>query len=213
MQIQLTGFRLSPQQRHLWILFEKSSAYSAQCGVMIKGSLDVRVLREALHLVVNRHEILRTTFHRPPGTKMPIQVIVEQSAPAWQSVNLDHLSAQEQEARIHESAIEMRRRPCDFVDDPLVDACLFSLSTQKHILLINLPALCADMRTLKNLLEEVAHTYEVVANDGNVLDEPLQYLQFSEWQNELLADEEGQEGRAYWQKQNYAEATALRLPL
>ncbi|HKU72447.1 MAG TPA: amino acid adenylation domain-containing protein [Pyrinomonadaceae bacterium] len=213
MQIQLTGFRLSAQQRRLWTLLQKSSAYSAQCRVLIEGSLDVSVLRGTLHRVVNRHEILRTTFQRPPGIKMPIQVIVEQSAPAWQSFNLDHLSAPEQEARIHECAVEMRRRPSDFVDDPLVDVCLFSLSTQKHILLINLPVLCADMRTLKNLLEEVAHTYEVCAKDGNGLDEPLQYLQFSEWQNELLADEEGHEGRAYWQQQNYAEAAALRLPL
>src|SRR5215216_6192094 len=131
---------------------------------MIKGSLDARVLREALHRVVNRHEILRTTFQRLPGIKMPVQVIAEQSAPAWESVNLDHLSAQEQKARIHESAIEMRRRPYDLVNDPLVYACLFTRSTQKHILIINLPSLCADSRTLKNLLEEVAHTYEVVAN-------------------------------------------------
>jgi amino acid adenylation domain-containing protein len=142
---------------------------------------------------------------------MPVQVIVEQSAPAWRHVNLDHLSADEQEARIHESAIEVPTY--DFVDGPLVDAFLFSLSTKSHVLLINLPALCADMKALMNLRDEVVHTYEAVVNDGNELDEPLQYLQFSEWQNELLADEEEQEGRAYWQQQNYAEATALMLPL
>ncbi|HBY77715.1 MAG TPA: non-ribosomal peptide synthetase, partial [Cyanobacteria bacterium UBA11148] len=43
----------------------------------------------------------------------------------------------------------------------------------------------------------------------NLSDEPVQYLQFSEWQNELLEDEEAEEGKAYWRNQTFP---SIRLP-
>ena len=58
------GFRLSPQQRHLWLLQqgEQCSPYRAQCAVLIEGALNVAIIKDALHKVVERHEILRTAF-------------------------------------------------------------------------------------------------------------------------------------------------------
>ncbi|HEY9300096.1 MAG TPA: condensation domain-containing protein, partial [Phormidium sp.] len=60
----ITGFRLSPQQKYLWSLLQESPAYRAQCSLLIEGNLNQKTLKEALQAVINRHEILRTTFHR-----------------------------------------------------------------------------------------------------------------------------------------------------
>ena len=44
---------------------------------------------------------------------------------------------------------------------------------------------------------------------------PVQYLQFSEWQNELVEGEEpdAEPARAFWRKQDFSSLAALNLPL
>src|SRR5687767_3729925 len=75
------GFRLSPQQRHLWVQHEEgmSPLYRVQGAVTIEGDLDVVSLRAAVGKVVDRHEILRTVFHRSPEMILPLQRIGEGS--------------------------------------------------------------------------------------------------------------------------------------
>jgi len=82
MQVQLEYFRLSRQQERLWLLQRDSSAFRSQCALLIEGDLKEEVLREALRRVIERHEILRTAFHRRPGLELPLQIMVE-SRPAF----------------------------------------------------------------------------------------------------------------------------------
>ena len=75
------GYRLSPQQKHLWLQQPDSPAYRAQCAILLEGDLKTEALKEAVQKVVDRHEILRTTCHRLPGMKIPFQVVAGSSAP------------------------------------------------------------------------------------------------------------------------------------
>src|SRR6185295_11603318 len=43
-------------------------------------------------------------------------------------------------------------------------------------------------------------------------DEPMQYLVFAEWQNELLASEEAEVGKEFWRSQEVPAPNAARLP-
>ena len=58
----MSGFQLSPQQKHLWLLGAEESAFHAAVAVLLEGKLEVETLKSALEAVVSRHEILRTTF-------------------------------------------------------------------------------------------------------------------------------------------------------
>src|SRR5262249_6174615 len=49
--------------------------------------------------------------------------------------------------------------------------------------------LCGDSLTLKNMFKEISRFYAAELEGQELLDEPVQYLQFSEWQNELLEEE------------------------
>jgi hypothetical protein len=70
------GFRLSPQQAHLWAQLVPSpdTPYRAQCVVELQGPLDKPRLERAAREVVSRNEILRTTYRRLPGTGAAVQV-------------------------------------------------------------------------------------------------------------------------------------------
>jgi amino acid adenylation domain-containing protein len=200
----LEGFRLSPQQKHLWLLQQDSLAYRASCAIQIEGNLNVQALKSALNQIVDRHESLRTTFHRQPGIKIPIQVIAESGTLSWNQVNLKELNFQEQSAYIEQLFQEAGNFHFKSKPESILHSSLLTLSDNQHILLITLPALCADSWTLKNLVKEISQTYQAYFKGENLSDEePVQYIQFSEWQNELLEDEDAETGKAYWRNQTF----------
>ena len=72
------SYRLSPQQERLWLLEQKyPGPYRAQCSWLIEGPLDEAKLRAALNALIERHEILRTSFQSLPDVLLPVQVIGE----------------------------------------------------------------------------------------------------------------------------------------
>src|ERR1051325_4452765 len=87
----IEGFRLSPQQEHLWRLEQAAhhSPYRAQCAVRIEGRLDAGKLRAAIEDVVRRHEILRTTFPRPVSMMTSLQTVGETAGFSFQHGELN----------------------------------------------------------------------------------------------------------------------------
>src|SRR6185295_3657118 len=78
-RVEIQGFRLSPQQEHLWHLLKAGSGEGSwgYGSALVEGSLDSRLLEAAVGDVVRQHEIFRTTFHPLPGIAAPLQVILE----------------------------------------------------------------------------------------------------------------------------------------
>ena len=107
---------------------------------------------------------------------------------------------------------DARRVPFDFEQGPLVRASLFTLSPDRHMLLLSVAALCADSSTLKSLMREIGHCYEAALSGEELALERVQYADLSEWQNELLEAEETRIGRDYWQQQNLNAISTMKLP-
>ncbi|MEG4112410.1 MULTISPECIES: amino acid adenylation domain-containing protein [unclassified Microcoleus] len=208
----INGFRLSPQQKYLWLLQQESPAYRAQCAIQIDGNLQANALKEALEKVSDSHEILRTSFQRRSGIKFPIQVINERSLISWQIVNLECLTPPEQAAKLPEIFQNEKRSAFNFEQNPIWRLSLISLSANRHILVVSLPSLCADSRTLKNLIREISQCYAACLQGEELADEVVQYVQYSEWQNELIEDEEAAEGKKYWTERDYSALASLKLP-
>jgi len=211
MQDMIEGFPLSPQQKRLWLLQQNSLAYRAQLAILIDGNLKVEVLKEALQELVNQHEILHTTFHSLAGMKFPIQVIENRSSLQWQEYDLSSFDIEKQKASIEELFREQGQRPFNLQQDPLLRLTILTLSTHRHILLVSLPSLCADISTLSHLVQEISRFY--ARSKQTELDEaPVQYVQFSAWQNELLEAEDAETGTDYWRKQDISHLLDLKLP-
>src|SRR5512146_768447 len=86
----IAGFWLSPQQKLAWKLETEvlHAGSRAVCSVTISGTLDPARLKSAVGTVVARHEILRTTFRRQTGMKLPFQVVLDAGTPVWEEVDL-----------------------------------------------------------------------------------------------------------------------------
>ncbi|HEX8150237.1 MAG TPA: amino acid adenylation domain-containing protein [Pyrinomonadaceae bacterium] len=211
----IEGFRLSPQQERLWLLGREGGGagpYCAVCVVELRGALRVESLRAALDEVAGRHEILHTVFPVLPGMTLPVQVCGEGPAPAWAERDLRGLDARAREAEV-EAMAEAAARLRDPLDrGPLLHAALARLAEDEHVLVLSLPALCADRVSLDLLVEEVGRAYGEQAGEVGPAEAPFQYADLSALLNELLESEETRAGREYWLRSESApEAGAARL--
>ncbi|MFB2973203.1 amino acid adenylation domain-containing protein [Aerosakkonema sp. BLCC-F183] len=215
MQATITeGFRLSPHQEHLWLVQQvgNSLPYRVQCAVSIEGNISPKILKSVLKKIVNKYEIFRTTFHYLPGMRLPVQVISDSSI-KWEDYDLSDLSAEEQEAKIEALFNELKQLPIDFEKGPILHTFLATLSSDKHVLSIGLPAMNADPTSIKNLVCELSIYYANSLLGEEVNEEPLQYADIAEWQHELLEAEETKIGREYWRKQDISAFLNLTLPV
>ncbi len=196
------NYRLSPQQKHLW----RQQSQSANCSpyrvwgeVFIEGKIDAERLKKTLGVIVGRHEILRTAFQTPGGATIPVQTVCEKLEPILFEKDFSNLSAQEQSAAIGNIFEETKNHPFN-AESSALTAFLACLSSDKYVLIISLPALCADTRSLVNLTREIADLY-CSNNTVSEIEEPFQYVDFSEWQNEILESDDGDEKNNYWRGQ------------
>jgi amino acid adenylation domain-containing protein/non-ribosomal peptide synthase protein (TIGR01720 family) len=178
----IEGYRLSPQQRHLWLLGQ--SERWATCAVRIDGDLNVDLLRRAIEQVVERVEILRTTFKLLPGMTIPVQVISDRP---------------DIEFNTHD--------PSQLSERPPLRVEVVSRSATQHTLSLSLPAVSIDAPSFQFLVSEIATAYAEQTSDS----EPMQYADFAEWQNELLEGEEGSVARQFWKNQDLSNLETIKF--
>jgi len=212
--MSIEGFRISPQQKCLWLLQQagNSQAYRAQCAVIIEGNLNIETLETAIRRVVDRHEILRTNFQALPGMNIPLQVITNHYIKSVYCHDLSSLSTEEQQAKIEAIFHTASLIPFDFECGSVLEVSLVVLSPVKHVLLVSLPAMNADAFSLKNFVLEISRAYEASLHNQKLSDEPLQYVDIAEWQNELFEGEDAEIGREYWRKKDISGIANWQLP-
>src|SRR5690242_11812687 len=204
-QQKISGaFRLSPQQRHLWALQQTDEAvpWRSRSVIRIEGPLDVKALAVAVNKVISQHEALQLSFQRLPGMTVPLQLRDNKFAVHWTTPETwEHLGLQQQQDRLEAFLQAGVKEPASI--------SLVKLAEKYHALLVDLPALCCDLRGLENLRSEIARAYDkTLVHD----DAPLQYTVLSEWLNQLLESEDSEAGRAYWRTENNSANFELRLP-
>ncbi len=196
-----TGFRLSAQQERVWS-HQNGAALPlwAICEATL-AQVDEQQLKAAVQAAVERHEILRTVFAQQPGLKLPFQVIQDAASFDWRT--LDNAAELQAAAAAQRAALSLE-------NGPVLGVVLARVDADSHRLLLQLPALHADVRTLQNLLAEI------VSPDA-AGEEPLQYADIVEWQEELLSSDDTKAGREFWRdyfrKHDFSRAVRLLEPL
>jgi amino acid adenylation domain-containing protein len=201
-------------QARLWFLDRLqpgSAQYTIPAGVRLVGRLDVAALRNSLQEIVQRHEVLRTTFVLGPDG--PVQVIY---ATAELSLPVDDLSELPQEEREQHARLRARQeavRPFDLSTGPLLRAILLRLTEHEHIVLVMAHHIVADAWSAGVLLRELAALYPAIQRGAPcpLPPLPIQYGDYAVWQRRHLEGAVLQKQLIYW-KQQLAGVSDLDLP-
>src|SRR5437588_2395000 len=110
---------LSYAQELLWLLsqvFDDAIAYNAPGSFQLEGPLDLELLQRAFDALVERHSILRTTYHVIDGR--PMQVIGLPAPVEINLVDLRHLDSDEQQTESQRILAAESRFRFDLVNGP-----------------------------------------------------------------------------------------------
>ncbi len=198
----LTGYQLSAQQRRLWAMCEPGTGCCVQVALGLEGRWSEESLAAGLAGAVARHEILRTTFQRQPGARLPLQVIDGGAAGAALAIR-DRRAGEDVEALMRCE----RAQPFDAVQGPLLRVAVARTAPDQGRLVLTASPLCADLDTLLRLAREIVGGPQAsIGGDGDDGDErsgePLQYVEYAAWQEELTTsgDPDLDEGVEHWRR-------------
>lgn len=207
---------LSFAQQRLWVLDQlgAGAAYNWTTALALKGSLNTSVLKQALNTVVERHEVLRTTFAtNDDGEPEPtIHAGVTVPLPL---IDVTHLSDDERPTeleRLYEAEVF---RPFDLEADLMLRTKLVRLSENEHVLLYTMHHIVTDGWSIGIFARELAALYEasVEGRPSPLFSLNIQYTDFAAWQREWLQDGVLARQLAYWKTQLADAPPLLELPM
>ncbi|HEX6161346.1 MAG TPA: amino acid adenylation domain-containing protein, partial [Thermoanaerobaculia bacterium] len=195
---RLERLPLSFVQERLWFIDQlepNSAGYNVPVAFVLRGALDADRLEEALRLIIERHETLRTIFPSEEGQAR--QVIVDAIEFLLERVDLRAENDREQKARtiVQTDALV----PFDLAVGPLFRAKVIQLADEEHVLFLNMHHIVSDGWSLGVMIRELGLILDGRAAELPVL--PIQYADYSVWQRQWL--EEGgalAQQLAYWKE-------------
>jgi amino acid adenylation domain-containing protein/non-ribosomal peptide synthase protein (TIGR01720 family) len=196
------------QQRmlFLWQLEPGNIAYNVPLAVRLEGPLDRAALAQALDLLLQRHETLRTRFVSADGE--------------FHQEILQHAQATLEFTRAEPADIEALVRaelqtPFDLLGGAPLRVRLFQLAETEHVLTVCLHHVVSDGWSGELLIREFVQLYQaqVTGRDAQLPTLAVQYADYAIWQRAWLEAGEGERQLEYWKRQLSDEHPLLELPL
>jgi amino acid adenylation domain-containing protein len=207
-------YPVSYAQRRLWVIeqFEEAKgAYNMPLSFDF-DSLDRRAFDKAIYALLERHEILRTTFAMVGGE--PVQKI-------WATEDLN-FDIEYTDLRNEADAMAAARtltdkdeyESFDLVNGPLLRVKLLQITDENYKVILNQHHIISDGWSINVLQQEFAVLYEcfLLGKPISLPPLPIQYKDYTLWQKEQFDKGDWDHHRKYWHGQLAGKLPVLELP-
>ena len=208
---------LSFAQERFWLLQQlqpENTAYNEPIALSLHGPLNYNALWLALKALVQRHEILRTTFPvMESGVRQLIHPLSE-TATHLPLIDLRSLAASDRLNEVKLWTNEEMQRPFSLLDDLPWRSCLLCLDDEEHIFLVTMHHIITDAWSLELFVRELMLLYRSYC-DGQpspLPDLSIQYADYACWQRQWAESETVRRQVTYWQHQLKGPLPVLTLP-
>ncbi|NTX60084.1 hypothetical protein HUA74_05375 [Myxococcus sp. CA051A] len=207
---------LSLTQERLWRAEVRepdlAPAHIATFAMRLEGPLNRDALTRAVATLVERHEVLRTTFELRGDT--PVQVIAPPGSTAMEPVDLCALDAEAQQEALRRLLHDEHRRRIDLARGPLFRAWLLLLSEQHHVMVLMMHHTVVDGASRGALVHELTVLYAAFLAGEPCPFAPLrlQYADYARWQRRWVQEEVLPRQLGYWKQQLAAPPPRLEWP-
>ncbi|TGE15089.1 non-ribosomal peptide synthetase [Hymenobacter elongatus] len=210
------SYPVTPGQYRLWVVSQLPSAsvaYNVPSLLDLDLEIDVECFTRALHQLIERHEILRTTFREDALSQEVRQYVLPASEV---KPGFEYLDLREDTDKVHRANQYVRQdslAPFNLSEGPLLRVALLHMQDHHTVLFYNLHHLICDGWSLKVFRSELLALYQAQLQGKEAALKPLriQYRDFSAWQHKLLAEEQA-DHRQYWLEKFSGNVPVLELP-
>jgi len=193
---EASSYELTGGQQRLWLLskFEGAAlAYNMPMAFTLEGKFNTLALERSLNILNQEYEILRTYFVLEDG--VPKQKIAQDLVSS-----LDMKEAHKED--LDNLILHELQEPFDLTQLPLYRLKLFSLGSDKTLLLFTMHHIISDGWSLSVFMSKLNHLYNAFVNAKEVesISPEIQYKDYSFWQNSFLQSAKAKQMQEFWLK-------------
>ncbi|GFE69986.1 HAD-IIIC family phosphatase [Chroococcus sp. FPU101] len=198
---------VSLEQERLWLanqLVTKNVAYNLIQAIRIQGKLDISILEKSINSILQRHEILQSTFGIREGR---ISQIINQFF-----VNL--VVENGQLSDLSKIVDTEAHQAFDLENKHLWRFRVLKITEEEHILIIAFHHMIGDILSTGIFIKEIANFYQHFLNGKDLVlsDLSIQYADFAAWQRQEIDTENIQQQLQYWKTELQVIPPKLTLP-
>ncbi|MET8336074.1 amino acid adenylation domain-containing protein [Streptosporangium canum] len=186
------------QQRE-WAVERFRGANNITGAFRIEGELDLDLLSAVLTQVVERHEVLRSTFGLD-ASGTPIQTVHEVSRVPIPVVDLSDLAPDEQRDELRRRCLAEVSRRFDPKDPQRLRITMFHLAEETEVALFATDHAASDAWSLSIIVQEVAQLYLAQSGQGVPPPPMIQFGDYAAWQRDLFDEQRISEEVKYWRE-------------
>lgn len=210
---------LSFAQQRMWFenqLDTSSLRYNIFVAFRLNGPLNIPAMKQTIHEILDRHEILRTYFPFEAGR--PLQVIISTNSFMDVAFVFSDLSALPEEGEKYNTVLQIlnkeAQRPFNLAKDFLIRIHLLQVSKEEYIFFYVAHHVIMDARATDIFLHEISVLYKAHSlNQTSPLSPlPIQYADFALWQRNRFQGQFLQQELDYWRQHLADAAPFLDLP-
>ena len=192
-------YPLTPMQRGMLfhsLYDETSPVYFEQVSYRLRGPLNLPAFESAWQRVVDRHSVLRTSFHYS-GLDEPLQMVRRQAKLPLTSEDWTGLAPLQQAERLKVFLVEDRKRGFKLDKAPLMRLAVFQLGADTNQLVWSHHHLLLDGWSASLVIKEVLGFYEALRRGHDLrLERPRPYRDYIAW----LGQQDMGAAEQFWRK-------------
>ena len=179
-----------------WLMDRKSSAYFVQNSFEIRGELDIGAFEESFKQMINRYDILRTTFVYD-GLRIPQQVVLKDVDWRMHVEDISEMDEDRQALFVEEFKKQDRERGFDLTKDVLIRTAIIKISPQRYKFIWSFHHILLDGWCLGIIINELFSTYNELEQGKALTRKKVhQYSGYIDWLQKQAKEEAG----VYWSK-------------
>lgn len=206
---------MSFAQERMWFLQQVDPldpVYNEPLAFRIEGKLDTSALQAALNELVQRHEVLRTTF--AIANDQPVPIIAGEGELQLEIIQVDASIEGHLESLLQHKLTEEARKPFDLEKGPLIRMALLKLGEESSVLFINMHHIITDAWSNVMFLNELNILYTAYLDNkpSPLRDLPFQYSDYAAWHKEWVQNHVLRTQLDFWKNELSGELPVLQLP-
>ncbi len=206
---------LSFAQESFWMLHQMephNTAYNDVLVLRLHGELKINILEESLNRLLQRHEILRTTyFLTEDGPRQQIAPFRRMILPV-KEVSAIHAVGNENEGL--DFALAQCYRSFDLLHGPVFRFGLVRFTSEHFLFYFSACHIVFDGWSKNIILKELSLIYNALRQGvAPNLPEVVPYIEYIHWQNNWVKSENYQQNRVFWKQQFEGGLPQLNMPL